>query len=86
MQNTKVKSATVAGLLGIFLGQFGAHSWYLGKKKQGIAHVCLFAAAMIILIIGMVMAVSATTSPYSYYRAATSGTANAAVILCLLGW
>lgn len=86
MQHTKVKSATVAGLLGIFLGQFGAHSWYLGKKKQGIAHVCLFAVAMIILIIGMVMAVSATTSPYSYYRAATSGTANAAVILCLLGW
>ena len=61
MQHTKVKSATVAGLLGIFLGQFGAHSWYLGKKKQGIAHVCLFAVAMIILIIGMVIAVSATT-------------------------
>ncbi len=86
MQNTKVKSATVAGLLGIFLGQFGAHSWYLGKKKQGIAHVCLFATAMIVLIIGMVMAVSATTSPYSYYRAATSGIANVAVPLCLLGW
>jgi TM2 domain-containing membrane protein YozV len=34
MQHTKVKSATVAGLLGIFLGQFGAHSWYLGKKNR----------------------------------------------------
>lgn len=84
MQNTKIKSATVAGILGLFLGQFGAHNWYLGKKKQGIAHVCLFAASMIIMVIAMFMAMSATSSPYSYYRAATSGTANISVALFFL--
>ncbi len=37
MQETKpttIKSAIAAGLLGIFLGQFGAHDWYLGDKKE----------------------------------------------------
>lgn len=32
--NNNVKSATVAGLLGIFLGSIGAHCWYLGDKRK----------------------------------------------------
>ncbi len=30
------KSKTVAGLLGIFLGGFGAHRFYVGDSKGGI--------------------------------------------------
>lgn len=88
MQNTKPKSAVVAGLLGLFLGQFGAHSWYLGKKKQGIAHVCLFVAGLIIMVIAMMVVVSsAQTAYYSTYRVTTSTTAPfAALLLMFLAW
>lgn len=86
MNNNKIKSATVAGLLGLFLGQFGAHSWYLGKKKQGIAHVCLFAAGIILVMIASIVAFSAVSSPYSYYRATTSGASGISLVLLFLGW
>ena len=46
-----VKSATTAGLLGIFLGSFGAHNWYLGEKNKGIAHVCMMSGGIIVDII-----------------------------------
>ena len=45
------KSATTAGLLGIFLGAFGAHNWYLGEKGKGIAHVCMMSGGVIVEII-----------------------------------
>lgn len=48
-QNTK--SATTAGLLGIFLGAFGAHNWYLGEKGKGIAHVCMMGGGVLVEII-----------------------------------
>lgn len=85
MENTKIKSAVTAGLLGLFLGQFGAHSWYLGKKKQGIAHVCLFAAGMILMIIGMVVVASSARSIYAY-RVVTSTAPLAATLLMILAW
>lgn len=49
--NNNVKSATVAGLLGIFLGSVGAHDWYLGDKKKGTIHVCLAASGLIVSVI-----------------------------------
>ncbi len=52
-QNTK--SSTVAGLLGIFLGAFGAHNWYLGEKRKGIIHVCMMSGAILIEIIAGVI-------------------------------
>ena len=52
-QNTK--SATTAGLLGIFLGAFGAHNWYLGEKGKGIAHVCMMSGGILIEIICVVV-------------------------------
>lgn len=51
----KTKSATVAGLLGIFLGQYGAHDWYLGKKVKGIIHVVLAVASLILAAIAVVI-------------------------------
>lgn len=50
--NNNPKSATVAGLLGIFLGWVGAHNWYLGEKKKGIIHVSLVGAAILLIVIG----------------------------------
>lgn len=52
-QNTK--SATTAGLLGIFLGAFGAHNWYLGEKGKGIAHVCMMSGGILVEIIAGVI-------------------------------
>ncbi len=52
----KVKSATVAGLLGIFLGQYGAHDWYLGKKVKGAIHVALVATGLILVMIAAIIA------------------------------
>ena len=53
--NNNVKSATTAGLLGIFLGGFGAHNWYLGQKKQGTIHVCLAASGLVVSILASVV-------------------------------
>ncbi|WP_029271089.1 TM2 domain-containing protein [Flavobacterium sp. KJJ] len=37
MENGKVENKkVVAGVLGILLGSFGAHKFYLGYKKEGI--------------------------------------------------
>lgn len=88
MQNTKPKSAVVAGLLGLFLGQFGAHSWYLGKKKQGIAHVCLFAAGLILMVIAMIVIFSSAHTVYLYssYSIQTANEPFAAILLMFLAW
>lgn len=50
-QPVQVKSAVAAGLLGIFLGSFGAHNWYLGEKKRGIIHLCLFGGGLVVMMI-----------------------------------
>lgn len=49
--NQNVKSATTAGLLGIFLGAFGAHNWYLGEKNKGIIHVCMMGGGLLVQIV-----------------------------------
>lgn len=66
MQNNNVKSSVVAGLLGIFLGGFGAHNWYLGDKKRGTIHVCLFGAGLMIAIISGIL--SSTLNWYTVYK------------------
>lgn len=63
------KSATVAGLLGIFLGSIGVHDFYLGDKKKGIIHVIL---ASIWLVVDMLIPVILTNALdfYSLYAMA----------------
>lgn len=34
-----MRNKVVAGLMGIFLGSFGVHKFYLGKIGQGILHL-----------------------------------------------
>ncbi len=50
-----IKSSTTAGILGIFLGAFGAHNWYLGERNKGTIHICLFAGSIIGLILGAIL-------------------------------
>lgn len=54
MQN-QVKSSVTAGVLGVFLGSFGAHDWYLGNTKKGITHVCLCVGGLLLLMIGLIL-------------------------------
>ena len=39
MQNRNKKDKVTAGILGILLGGFGAHKFYLGKKIKGIIYL-----------------------------------------------
>ena len=48
-----MKNKTVAGLLGIFLGDFGIHKFYLGKPGMGILYL-LFCWTAIPAVIGFI--------------------------------
>ncbi len=75
--NQSPKSATVAGILGIFLGAFGAHNWYLGQKKNGIIHVCLVGVGIGLEIAATV--ITATSGYLTVYRLAGLLTALTAI-------
>lgn len=49
------KSATAAGIFGIILGGFGAHDWYLGRKRNALIHVGLMIAGLVVCIVGAVL-------------------------------
>lgn len=48
-----MKSKLAAGLLGIFLGDFGAHKFYLGRWKMGLLYLA-FCWTIIPAIIGFI--------------------------------
>ena len=76
------KQATVAGLLGIFLGGVGAHSFYLGEKVKGIIHACLAGVAFLILLIAGVI-VPASMSPLVLMFSVVAGLLKKN---CILAW
>ncbi len=47
----KPKSTTLAGMLGVFLGVFGVHDWYLGKKKPALIHSILAVISIAFMIV-----------------------------------
>lgn len=51
----ETKSSVVAGVLGVFLGAFGAHDWYLGKIKEAITHVALCVGGVVMLMVGLIL-------------------------------
>jgi class 3 adenylate cyclase/TM2 domain-containing membrane protein YozV len=55
---TDGKSKVVAGFLALFLGMFGAHRFYLGRKGLGIANFAAFFFLMIITVEGEVPAIA----------------------------
>ena len=54
--NPNAKSKMAAGLLGIFLGSFGVHKFYLGKTKQGLLYI-LFSWTRVPVILGWIDAI-----------------------------
>ncbi len=54
-QNVNYKSKEIAGLLGIFLGCFGAHNFYLGYTSKAVAQLLLTTIGSC-LVIGPVIA------------------------------
>lgn len=72
MQETKpttIKSSIAAGLLGLFLGQFGAHDWYLGDKKKGLVHVLLFAGSFVVIMLSSIVTAIALYSGIGFISA-----------------
>lgn len=47
------KSKMVAGLLGIFLGAFGVHNFYLGYTKKAVLQLCLSIAGILLTCIAI---------------------------------
>lgn len=47
------KSKAAAALLAFFLGTLGAHSFYLGKKGQGLGHLALVVAGFTMMMMGV---------------------------------
>lgn len=48
------KSALVAGILGIILGAFGVHDWYLDDQKKAKKHIILVVIWIILLVISII--------------------------------
>lgn len=48
--SAELKSKMAAGLLGIFLGQFGVHNFYLGYTKKAIIQVCVSAGGWLLSV------------------------------------
>jgi len=59
-----IKSSVAAGLLGIFLGAFGAHNWYLGEKKKGLIHVALTGGGFLLIMLSAVMVALTANVPF----------------------
>lgn len=57
MAFTGLKDPTTSLLLGVFLGGVGAHNFYLGEKKKGIAFAVSFALSFILMIISIILEV-----------------------------
>lgn len=59
--NPNAKSKMAAGLLGIFLGQFGVHNFYLGYTGKAVAQLLLtiFGYILAIFIVGIFMVAAA---------------------------
>lgn len=57
MAFTGLKDPTTSLLLGVFLGGVGAHNFYLGEKKKGIAFAVSFALSFVMMMISIVLEV-----------------------------
>lgn len=57
-----IKDKTTAGLLGIFLGGFGVHKFYLGKTGQGILYL-VFCWTGIPAVVGFVEGIGYLVQP-----------------------
>ncbi len=63
--NTSPKSKIAAGVLGLFLGLFGAHNFYLGYTKKAVIQLLLTISAYILYFVGIIGAAISETSYYN---------------------
>lgn len=49
------KSKVTAGVLGILLGQFGVHNFYLGNKKNAIIQCAVSGGCWLLYILNMIL-------------------------------
>lgn len=52
--NTTTKSALTAGVLGILLGAFGVHDWYLDNQKKAKKHLLLVIIWIVLLVVSII--------------------------------
>lgn len=59
--NSNAKSKMAAGLLGIFLGQWGVHNFYLGYTGKAVAQLLLsiFGYILLFVVVGFFMVAAA---------------------------
>ncbi len=53
--NNTTKSALTAGVLGILLGAFGVHDWYLDNQKKAKKHLLLVIIWIILLVVSIIL-------------------------------
>lgn len=51
-ENVGDKSKVASGLLGLFLGGFGAHNFYLGRYVKAIIQLCMTICAIVLYVVG----------------------------------
>lgn len=84
--SVSAKSKVVAGLLGIFLGRYGAHNFYLGYYKKAVAQLCLTILGYIVYIVSVVsFAASVDFVPDSELIGSVLGMLGCLIILCGVG-
>ncbi|MDO4900916.1 NINE protein [Actinomyces sp.] len=77
------KSKVAAALLAFFFGFFGIHNFYRGQTRNGVIHLCLIGAAIVLIFIGAISAagsIDSTTGEINDAGAAGFG------LFALLGW
>ena len=79
---TAVKSKIAAGLLGIFLGSYGVHNFYLGYIKKAVIQLVGTIVGYILYFVGIVSAVTVVDS--YYYADSALITAGLMIILCCI--
>lgn len=63
------KDKMLAGLLGIFLGGFGVHQFYLGSMVTGIIELVLLMACGLSIVLGIVEGIMLLVMPQEEFDA-----------------
>lgn len=80
------KSKVVAAILAFFLGTLGVHNFYRGQVKRGVGHVLLTVAAVVLLVVGVVVAVWSTGSASGYAPDGTAEVSDGAALALGGAW
>ncbi len=77
------KSSLTAGVLGILLGGFGVHEWYLGNSKKAKRHLLLLIVGVVLVVLPVIIqAITPSLGQFQLQQALNS----IAIVLRVLGW